>query len=119
MLVSCPRNSMRFVAIKMDRALHRSASAKMANSVDNRIGSDNRQLFFDGLRCQVRNRNRTIRFDPAGLRTRPVAVRIDFGPENGNFFRRLNTDLNGISVDPSHFDMDQVADDDPLVDLSR
>jgi hypothetical protein len=46
-----------------------------------------------------------------------VAILIDFGPKDWNLFRRFDPDLNGVSVDASHFNMDQITDDDPLVDL--
>jgi hypothetical protein len=43
---------------------------------------------------------------------------IDFGPEDRYFFRGLDSDLNGIAVDPSDFYVNVIADYDSFIHFS-
>jgi hypothetical protein len=43
---------------------------------------------------------------------------IDFSPENRDFFRGFNSDLNGIAVDPSDFNVNVIADYDTFIHFS-
>jgi hypothetical protein len=83
------------------------------------IGSNGREFFRDRWGGQVRRRDCTIGFDPAGFQVGRLAILINLGPKDGDFFGRFDSNFNGVSVDASYFNMDQIADDDPLVDLPR
>jgi len=43
---------------------------------------------------------------------------VDFSPENRYLFRGLNSDLNGIAVDPSDFNVNVIADYDTFIHFS-
>jgi hypothetical protein len=43
---------------------------------------------------------------------------VDFSPENRDLFRGLNSDLNGIAVDPSDFNVNVIADYDTFIHFS-
>lgn len=43
---------------------------------------------------------------------------VDFSPENRDLSRGLNSDLNGIAVDPSDFNVNVIADYDTFIHFS-
>jgi hypothetical protein len=43
---------------------------------------------------------------------------VDFGPKNRYLFRSLDSDLNGIAVDPSDFNVNVIADYDTFIHFS-
>jgi hypothetical protein len=60
----------------------------------------------------------TIGFDPAWLQTAGMSALINFSSKYRDFLGRLDSDLYRIAVDPGHFDMDKITDNDALVYLS-
>jgi hypothetical protein len=43
---------------------------------------------------------------------------VNFGPENGDLFGGVDSDLNGIAVDPGYFNVNVIADYDSLIHFS-
>src|ERR1700722_9207300 len=81
--------------------------------------SDYRLLFLHGPRHRTWHRDRAVSFDSTGFQASRVAGMVNLGSKNRDFFGSLDTDLNGVAVDPRDFDMDQITDDDSLVHFPR